>query len=266
MLLPYYLAELLWYPFHVLKEEYFGHLLRIIFYSSPVDAFLGIFIGIPIMIPLGPLWFLPCLLVAEIIFIKLYSRLNKISTEVFVLAIAFAVYVGFALSRFGYLPFGVNVALVAQIFLLAGILIRKYNVVERITPRVCGGLTLLWIISFQFNEGVEMSVALFGEPILFYSGGLIGSLLVMKFSALMTGGKVFSLISDCGRQSMIILVLHTLIIELTYNVLVRITSMTVEKICDEPTLIFLATALGVLIPLVIAKRFGKLPVLKYFCA
>lgn len=33
LLVPYYLAELLWYPFHVFKEEYFGHLLRIIFYS-----------------------------------------------------------------------------------------------------------------------------------------------------------------------------------------------------------------------------------------
>ena len=35
---------------------------------------------------------------------------------------------------------------------------------------------------------------------------------------------------------------------------------------NEPLLIFAATAAGVLLPLLIAEKFGKLPVLKYFCA
>lgn len=263
LLLPYYLANFLWYPLLVAKEHYFGHLLKIIFYSSPVDAFLGIFIGKPTMLPLGPLWFLPCLLLAEIIFIKFYSRIE--SLETFVLALVAAAYAGFLLSRFGYLPLGMNVALVSQIFLLTGVLIRKYNFAERMDLKLCGVLTFILIISFRLNGRVEMSGAIFGEPILFYAGGLAGTLIVMKFSALMTDGKIFSLISDCGRQSMLILILHPLIIELFYNLLVRNNVATLIEIYNIPIFILLSTASGVLIPLFIAKKFGKLPVLKYFC-
>ena len=266
MLVPYYLANLLWYPFLVVKEHYFGHLLKIIFYSSHVDSFLGIFIGKPTMLPLGPLWFLPCLLFAEIIFIKLYNRFAKISTEIFVLAIVLAAYAGFILNRFGYLPLGLNVALVAQIFLLAGVLIRRYNFVERMDLKIYGLLALLLMFAFQFNRRVEMSWAIFGEPLLFYMGGLAGALIVMKISTLMTGGKIFSLISDCGRQSMMILTLHPLIIELLYNILVRNKFCTLYEIYTESPLIFCMAGFGVLIPLFIAKRFGKLPVLKNFCA
>lgn len=265
LLVPYYIANFLWYPLLVAKENYSGHLLRIIFYSSPVEAFLGIFVGVPVMLPLGPLWFLPCLLLTELIFVKLCSRLAKNSVEVFTLSIVLSAYAGFALSRFGYLPFGINVALAAQIFLLAGVLVRRYNVVERMSLKLCGALTLLLVVAFQINARVEMAGAFFGEPLLFYAGGLSGSLLVMKLSALMTEGKVFALISACGRQSLMILILHPLIIELLYNVMVRNTSVTLAQMCNDPLLVLFTTLVGVLIPLLIAERFGKFPVLKYFC-
>ena len=266
LLLPYYLANFLWYPFLVVKEHFFGHLLKIIFYSSPIESFLGIFIGKPILLPLGPLWFLPCLLIAEIIFIKLYNRLAKMSAEIFVLAIIFAAYTGLILSRLGYLPLGLNVALVSQVFLLVGVLIRRYNFVERIDLKICGLLILTLTCAFQLNKHVNMSDAVFGDPLLFYSGAVAGTLIVMKLSSLIAGGKIFSLISDCGRQSVMILILHPLIIELFYNIFVRNKLCTLLEIYTEPLLILCMTALGVLIPLVIAENFGRLPILKYFCA
>lgn len=265
LLVPYYVANFLWYPFLVVKEQHFGHLMRIIFYSSPVDALCGIFVGIPYLLPLGPLWFLPCLLLAEIIFVALYNRLNKIGAEIFVAAIVIAAYVGFVLSRFGYLPWGFNVALVSQIFLLAGVLIRRYNVVERLSPKGCGVLTLILIVAFEFNDRVEMSAAFYGDSLLFCAGGVTGTLLIMKISALMTGGKIFSLISSCGRQSMMILVLHPIAANVFYEIIARATNFPPEIFFTEPTIIFGATVTGVLIPLTIAERFGKLPVLKYFC-
>lgn len=265
LLLPYYLAQFLWYPFLVMKEHYFGHLLKIIFYSSPIEAFLGIFIGKPTMLPLGPLWFLPCLLIAEIIFIKIYNQFSKSSTEIFVMAVVISAYAGFVLSCFGYLLLGFNVALASQIFLLAGVLIRRYNFVEKMNLKIFSVVALLLIFSFQFNQRVEMSASIFGEPFWFYARGLTGTLIVMKLSALIKSGKIFSLINYCGRQSMLILVLHPLIIELLYNLLVRNNFATLAEVYHVPFFIFLSTALGVLIPLFIAKKFGKLPVIKYFC-
>lgn len=266
LLLPYYLAEFLWYPFFVIKENYFGHLMKIIFYESPLESFFGIFIGKPTMLPLSPLWFLPCLLIGEIIFTKLYNRFEKLSIKIFIATIILAACAGFALSRFGYLLFGVNVALVSQIFLLAGVLIRKYEVVERMNLKIFGGFSFLLMFAFKFNQRVETSGAIFGEPFWFYAGAIAGSLVIMKLSALMTDGKIFSLISDCGRQSMMILVLHPLIIELLYNILVRNNFATLAEIYHLPIFIFLSTTTGVLIPLLIAKKFGRLPVLKNFCA
>lgn len=70
---------------------------------------------------------------------------------------------------------------------------------------------------------VDMNFRRYGNALMFYAGGLSGTLLVMKLSMLTTDGKIFSLISSYGRQSMIIL-------------------------------------------LWTAEKFGKLPVLKYFCA
>ena len=265
LLLPYYLAEFLWYPFHMAKEIYFGHLLKIIFYRPPLESFLGIFIGKTWMMPLAPLWFLPCLLVAEIIFVRLYNRFGK-NIFLFAVVILLSTYAGFELNRFGYLPLGFNVALVSQIFLSAGILIRKYKVVERLTPIICGVLTLSVIFAFYINERVEMSGAIYGNPILFYMGGLAGTVLLMKISELMTRGKIFSLISSCGRQSMMILVLHPIIIEFVYNLFVRNDFFTLDEMYTTPPIILAVTMTGTLIPLFIARRFGKLPVLRVFCA
>ncbi|MBR2733050.1 MAG: acyltransferase family protein [Selenomonadaceae bacterium] len=270
LLVPYYVAEILWYPiWYVVCHEmqYPGYLGSLCGWNlfEPLDALCGIFVGITDLLPLEPLWFLPCLLLTEIIFVALYNRLNKFGAEIFVAAIVIAAYIGFVLSRFGYLPWGFNVALVSQIFLLAGILIRRYNVIERLSPKLCGVLTLILIVAFEFNDRVEMSAAFYGDSLLFCAGGVTGTLLIMKISALMTGGKIFSTISLCGRQSMMILVLHPIVANVFYEIIARATNFPPEIFFTEPTIIFGATVTGVLIPLTIAERFGKLPVLKYFC-
>jgi len=81
----------------------------------------------------------------------------------------------------------------------------------------------------------------------------------------MTDGKIFSLISGCGRQSMMILLLHPITANIFYEIIIDVLNFPKEKIFTEPAVIFGATVTGVLIPLFIAKKFGRLPVLKYFC-
>lgn len=267
LLVPYFLAELLCYPFFIAKEYYLGHISRIIFYTSPVESFLGIFIGKATLLPIPQIWFLPCFLLSEIIFVKLFNQLAKNFSEIFGAAIIVMAYVGFILSQRGYLLWGFNVALVSQTFLLAGILIKRYNIVERLNIKVCLLLEIVFIVALLFNERVEMSAAIYGNPLLFYAGGIAGTLLVMKLSALMsTGNKIFSLIGDCGRQSMMILVLHLLVIEFIYNLFVRNELIATTELYNNPAIIFTVTLMGTIVPLWIAKHFGKLPVLKNFCA
>ena len=235
---------------------------------KPLEAFTAIFIGNgnDIGLILGQLWFLPALLCAEIIFVKLFNRLNKFGAEVLALAIAICSLLGLCIGKISALPFGMDIALAAQIFLLSGVLIRKYNLVKRVDLKTCVALTSVVALAFLLNIHVDINFRHYGEPFLFYAGGLAGTLLLMKLSALTTGGKIFSLISDCGRQTMMILVLHPIIANIFYEIIAATTNFPPEEFFKEPIIICAATLLGVLIPLWIAKRFGKLPVLKYFCA
>ena len=90
--------------------------------------------------------------------------------------------IGFSVKNFSVLPMGFDIALVAQIFLLAGVLIRKYNVVERTGLKTCAGFTLILIGVFVFNERVDMNNRIYGNVPIFYAGGLSGTL-CRNFSA-----------------------------------------------------------------------------------
>ncbi len=269
LLVPYYLAELLWYPiwFVLCHEE--GY-LKYMWGWSELDslaALTAIFIGNGnnFGLILGQLWFLPALLCAELIFVELFNRLGKFGAKIFSAAVVMCSLFGFALGKVSVLPFGFDIALAAQIFLLAGVLIRKYNFVERMGLITCAVSAAVVVLAFCLNVSVDMNFRRYGNALMFYAGGLAGTLLLMKLSALMTGGKIFSLISDCGRQSMMILVLHPIIANVFYEVLAHTTDIPPEEFFTNSAVICAATLLGVLIPLWIAKRFGKLPVLKYFC-
>ena len=268
LLVPYFLAEILWYPiwFVICHEAgYLGYMFHWI-EREPLPLLLGIFLARSS--PLGQLWFLPTLFVAEIIFIYLYNRFAKIGGEIFTLAVVACAYVGLSLKILLIVPFGTAIALVSQIFLLTGVLIRKFNFVDRIKLKTCVVLELILLIAFIFNDFVDMAESGYGNALLFYAGGVAGTLIVMKLSvlAVKVGGKICAVIEDCGRQSMMILVLHPIIANIFYEVIVRTANFPPAEIFTEPTIIFAVTVLGTLIPLFVAKKFGRLPVLKNFCA
>ena len=267
LLLPYYLTELsinpIWY---VLCHK--AELLR---YSwglseiAPRDALTAIFLGNGALI-LSPLWFLTALFVAEIIFINLFNFFGKLDLKLLAKVIICAI-IGFNVKNFSILPMGADIALVAQIFILAGVLLRKFKVNERLNVKICAGLILLLLAAFHFNILVSMHLRQYGNPLLFYAGGIAGALLVMKLSMLLTkfGGALYKVMSYCGRQSMSILILHPLFIAITYDLL-EVAGLNRELFLIDARIIFPATAAGVLLPVFIAKRFGKLPLLKFFCA
>ena len=269
LLVPYYLANFLWYPIWFVLCRELGHLEYFWNWSAPepLESFLAIFIGNGNGqgLILGQMWFLPCLLVAQIIFIRLHNRLNKIGADVFICAIIFCSLLGLLIGKIHALPLGVDIALATQIFLLAGVLIRKYKIVGRLNLKFCVPLMVIMIVAFCLNIFVDMNARNYGDAFLFYAGAIAGTLILMKISVLITDGKIFSLISDCGRQSMMILILHPITANIFYEIIVDVLNFPKEKIFTEPAVIFGVAVTGTLIPLFAAKKFGRLPVLKYFC-
>lgn len=271
LLLPYYLAELLFFPiwYFVCYKAGFGqYMWNWAYVENPLDALAAIFVGNhndgPLL--LIQLWFLPALLVAEVIFINLYNRFKEIGAGIFV-TVAICAGVGFNVKNFSILPMGADIALVAQIFILAGVLLRKFKVNERLDFKICAVLIFLLLAAFRFNVLVSMDLRQYGDPLLFYAGGIAGTLLVMKLSMLLTkfGGALCAVVNSCGRQSMAILILHPLFIAITYDLL-EAAGLNRELFLIDARIIFVATAAGSLLPVFVAKRFGKVPLLKFFCA
>lgn len=268
LLVPYYLANILFFPIWFVVCHELGYLNYFWEWCTykPLNFFTEIFIGDGTNLVLGQLWFLPTLFLTQIILIFFYNHLIKIGAKIFLFAVAIVSCVGFVIKNFFLLPIGLDIAFAMQIFLLAGILIRRHKVLDKMDFKLCGALILILLGVFYFNETIDVNTRIYGNPLLFYAGGLAGSLLLMKLSALMKGGKIFSLISSCGRQTMMILVLHPIVANVFYELIAATTNFPPEEFFREPIIIFGATLLSVLIPLWIAERFGKLPVLKYFCA
>ena len=268
LLIPYYIAEILWYPIWFLAGHVMGHEAYIRNSSlEPLDALLGIFVGNGNLLALVPLWFLPALCLAEMIFLKLYNRFIDTPPEIFVIIIVALSNLGYLIGKFFFLPLSFDVALTVQGFLLAGVLIRRYNVIERLTFRHCLILLNFFALVFLLNGKISMFVRDYGNLFLLYVGGIAGTLLTMKLSMIMTNvdGKICKLVKYCGRQSLFVMTAHLIVAFVTYDLVVNFTGQTVEVVRSLPEIIFTITLLGVLVPLFIAKNFGKLPVLKYFC-
>ena len=224
LFLPYYLAEILWYPIWFLAGHVMGHTAYIRNETlSPFNALLGIFIGNGNLLALVPLWFLPALFFAELIYLKVYNRFAKESPEIFLLIIVALTHLGYLIGKIFFLPMSLDVALTVQGFFLAGVLIRKYNVVERLTLRHCLILlnVLLWV--FFLNGKISMFIRESGDLFWLYAGGISGTLLVMKIStlAIKFGGKFCDLMKYCGRQSLFVMTVHLIIAFAVYDLVDR---------------------------------------------
>lgn len=273
LLIPYFLANILHYPIWFIFCHCFG---RLAIYDwatrDPVEVILAFFVGntynIGIWLILTPLWFLPCLFFAEIIFLKLNELFGKNPAKM----IKIIILVSLAGCLMKSLPIilGLDIALAAQIFIFFGNWIRKNNFLDRLNFGTCIIFFAIMFAVTYFNGRIAMHNRTYGNPILFYIGGIVGSLFVMKISMWLANlkNKACEFVKFCGAQSMSILVFHYALNAVTYNFTVAIAPRNAELGLRllEPQFEFFIIACGILIPVWIAKNFSKAPVIKYFCA
>lgn len=273
LVVPYFLANFLYYPIWFIFCHLMGRLAIYDWaYRAPLDVLRNIFIGnIPaedIWLVLHPLWFLTCLFFAEIIFLKLHSYFNENTSKFLAILLILAV-AGYILGNRLPLPLGMDIALVAQIFIFAGNFIKKNNLLEQMN---FGSCIVFWALVFAItylNGKITMDGREYGNLILLYIGGIVGSLAVMKISMWLTNlnNKVFDFVKYCGKQSMAILIFHIPIIAVAYNFTVAINPKNAEiglRFLETEFEFFIITC-AVIFPVIIAKKFCDKPVIKYFC-
>lgn len=268
LLVPFYVAEFLFYPIWLVAGHWLGHEAYIRDPGLPAwRAVLGIFSGNGEWLALIPLWFLISLFFAEIIYLLLHEVLKKVDEKIFYAAILIISLAGYLISKHLFLPFGFDVAMTAQLFLLVGALTKKYDLLRRIDWKIFLASIAVFLLVCELNGRISLNHRLYGNLLLMYIGGISGTLLLMRVSQVFSelGNAAVNFFEYCGRQSMIILVLHLPIAFVIYDIVSTTGGMSVTFVRGEPAVIIGSIIAGVILPVVIAKLFGNKPVVKYFC-
>ena len=157
----------------------------------------------------GPLWFLPCLFVVEILFCFINQYLNKYSSLISFFVIPF---LGYLCSSYNiYLIFKIDIAFTGLFFYSLGNYISNNRKLTNKFNKKYFFLDIpIFIISiFKFNNLiVQMIIGKYGNYILFLLNAVLGIYLTYQFACIIKDSFIFQTI---GRESLIIMALHFII-------------------------------------------------------
>jgi fucose 4-O-acetylase-like acetyltransferase len=209
LLVPYFSASvvffLFWVTLFILKptdgQVWYKPLIGM-FYGNDPGGWLGLN---------GPLWFLVCLFCAQVIYSITLRYTQRFSTPIRVSVFILIGVLGFLISKIVFLPWSFDIAMVAVTFMYVGGLFKEHKLLEKLKPMsiTLFGSLLIFIVSSQFNSAVDMDYRIYGNLILFYAGGVSGSILVMMITKIIINSKIIGqALSYLGKESLTILIFH----------------------------------------------------------
>lgn len=166
------------------------------------------------IVPIGSLWFLPCLFCSEIIFWFLLVSTINLKNSYKILFFGLFAYIGaFIGAKIFFLPWSLDIALLVPIFLFCGYKTKQNNLFTiNNNWKFAILLLIIWIIDI-LQGGISINNREYNNLLFSVSGALAASVLIMKliyFLSIRYKGfcKIFSYI---GAQSILILCVHILI-------------------------------------------------------
>lgn len=242
LLVPYFISNLLFYCYWFIVERSISNV-------SPIAAFLGIFNGNSSHLEANAvLWFLTALFCSEIIFFYLIGFLSSKKTYMQLFLVLVIGLIGYSFSRFYILPWGIDVALVAQLFLFVGYKFKENDILNKRLFSNCLfniGLCIVLAAGIYVNGKVDMGSRNYGNILFFCINGLLGSMLVLVLSKVF-GSYFLRALSFLGKNSLVIFIFHIHTFKIINNLGLSLRYWP----------IFLL--LGTLMPLVLNKPFNKL--------
>jgi acyltransferase len=211
-----------------------------------------------------PLWFLLCLF-WSLIFYYLYSKYLKqpkfFTNFSVLLLIGFC---GWIISKFVILPWGLDIALINVLFLFIGNQMKEKNVIHQMKQYnrkiiLCLFILLVvFVASYYFNSTVNMNKRMYGNLLLFYTGGISGSLLVIAVTNQLVRFKGFvKVFSFMGKESLAILIFHATI---GFIVALKINELLFKT--GEVHWV-LNTVFGVVVSLLINEVVKRIPIFNF---
>jgi len=159
----------------------------------------------PSIWPVGPIWFFPALFCANL-FAFAINRITKgkLGMEL-VLIVAACAIGGMLLGQILRMPLDIDIALVAQAFIFAGIALRNQNI---FAPWILACSVFLFAVSWQ-HGGISLNERAYQDLMISCSGAIAGSILVMyvakQAARISIAGDALEYV---GRASIVILCFH----------------------------------------------------------
>lgn len=208
----------------ILPYVFFSFLLIIVYFDFKPINFIGLLYSRWCLFPLnvepnifflrignGPLWFLTCMFVA-FVFYKFIQSSNK----PWHLAILY-ILITYILSFLPILlPWSIDTAFLMALFIFVGSYIREKKILDSLSLFVTILLIIIYCVLALLSGRVNLSVRLYGTSLfLLFPAAVIGSILLMKFSAIIDGTIIGNVLKRFGFYSLPIFCIHLPIIHLS---------------------------------------------------
>lgn len=215
----------------------------------------------------GPLWFLTAMAVSSVIFyFVIYFVLNhKFDwTKIIVSSLVLCV-LSYTLCRVlpVYLPWSIEAALLGTVFMLMGMCLRKYRVIEKTAkqywlPVLC---VLLFALLHHINGAANLALQDYGKFMSVYLVlGLLGTVVVLWISCRFAHNIIINkALSYVGQNTLIILAFHMTCISVFVSVLGK---MRLDALTEWGGFFVISFAVGLFGSLIlneILTRFIKVP-------
>lgn len=226
LIIPYFMLSLINYFFYVLVDANYN-LGEISSYAQK-SGFIKPFIGMLISkrstswaMNVGPLWFLPCLFICEVIFFYMIKIFRKDMKKIILILII--------LSAIGYLystlikhtlPWAIDASFTGVVFYGFGYIIKKkVRDLKKVIFKVRFFIIFLLIniISGYLNSDINMFTNKYGNYILFYISAFSGIFAILIVSIALEKNR---LIINIGQNTIVYLAFHqTIILPVIYTLI-----------------------------------------------
>lgn len=209
IVVPYVTAGLLFYAFWALRQ-FADNSWKMAWHEPLLSVFYGTYNAGLLEVNVS-LWFLPALLMAQVIFCLVMGAVRRKSLIVQTLVfLAIAISGGLA-GMMAALPWGVDIGLFAQLFLFAGFKMKEAGLLERIKPIgwQSAALAVIFAAAVYYNGPVNMGLREYNHIWLYLVGGLSGGCLLIQLIRLLEKRRALVQgLTRVGRESLAILIYH----------------------------------------------------------
>ena len=155
----------------------------------------------------GPLWFLPSMFTAFCYY--KFAHTDTLHTNVITWFITYLI-ITYLLSFVPILlPWSLDTAPLFALFILEGVIIRKYSLMDKMSIPSIIVLVCLYAIFRYYTWSVNLSIRYYGRSLfLLFPGASIGCILTLFFAKMIETNRIAKILSEIGKKSLSIFCIH----------------------------------------------------------